>query len=498
MKAKQFIITIFSLFILSGCADFLDEKDQSNFTPENYFTKPEHAESIINAIYEDLRLGGVGGDYGGNPYFMTDFQTGLAGTKVGQNTHINNIRLLVNNADNGYSKSWWNTCYRAIANANMAIEKIPGIEMDETLKAQYLGEAYFFRAYNYFNLIRIFGHIPLILSPVDASSSQLYPMQEKPEVVYDQIVKDLVEAEKAGLDWVNEGGRVNQAAVKSVLAEVYLTMAGYPMTDGSDYYQLSAAKAKEVIDHGDYYLFDDYSSLHSLEYENKGEHIFMIQYQSGIVENPFQSLYLPYNLDVSFYSTETGSVYAMNEFIDSYEDGDKRIENEEFYYDEYTSNKNRTDTLNLGAYYIYKFFDTDANLNTAKSSLNYPLIRYAEVLLMFAEASNEVSDSPSDDAFLYLNKIRERANLEDLSGLTKNEFRKAVWKEQYYELAFENKVWFNMVRIRKVLNLRTGNFDDYVGHEFVSGPVLTERELLFPIPTSEINNNKNLVQNTGY
>ena len=188
----------------------------------------------------------------------------------------------------------------------------------------------------------------------------------------------------------------------------------------------------------------------------------------------------------------------MNEFIGSYEPGDKRIKNGEFYYTKYTSNKNRNDTINLGAYYIYKFFDTDANLNTAKSSLNYPLIRYAQVLLTFAEAQNEAENTTSKEAYLYLNKIRERANLIDLAGLTKDEFRKAVWMERYHELAFENKIWFDMARTHKVLNLTTGTFDDYVGHKFVYGPGLSERELLFPIPTSEINNNKNLVQNSGY
>lgn len=498
MKTKYSSLVIIIMIFFSGCSDFLDETDQSNFTQDNYFTKPEHAESIINAIYQDLMLGGAGGDYGGNPFFMTDLQTGLVGTKVGQNTHINYVRQLSNNADNGYSKSWWNTSYRAIANANLAIAKIPGIEMDAGLKKQYLGEAHFLRAYNYFNLIQIFGNIPLILIPVDASSPKLYPIQEKIETVYETIISDLKEAENSNLKWVDKSGHATMATVKAILSEVYLTMAGHPLNKSTEYYSLAADKAKEIIDHGDYYLFPSYNDLHSIDKENIGENIFMIQYQAGIIENPFQSLYLPYNLDVSFYSTETGSVYALNEFINSYESGDKRIKEGEFYYTKYTSNKDRNDTLNLGAYYIYKFFDTDANLNTAKSSLNYPLIRYAQVLLTFAEAQNETGNTPSDEAYLCLNKIRERANLTDLAELTQDEFRKAVWKERYHELAFENKIWFDMARTHKVLNLTTKDFDDYVGHKFVYGPVLSQKELFFPIPTSEINNNKKLIQNSGY
>ena len=140
----------------------------------------------------------------------------------------------------------------------------------------------------------------------------------------------------------------------------------------------------------------------------------------------------------------------------------------------------------------------DANLNTAKSSLNYPLLRYADVLLMYAEAQNEADGSPSADAYSCVNQVRQRANLKGLSGLSQDEFRQAVWKERYHELSFENKIWFDMARTRKVLNLTTGKFDNYVGHKFTYGPALSERELLFPIPTNEIKNNKNLKQNDGY
>ena len=140
----------------------------------------------------------------------------------------------------------------------------------------------------------------------------------------------------------------------------------------------------------------------------------------------------------------------------------------------------------------------DANLNTAQSGMNYPLLRYADILLLYAEAENEADGSPSAEAYKCVNQVRKRANIQPLNGLDQAQFRKAVWKERYHELAFENKIWFDMARTRKVLNLSTGDFDDYVGHKFTYGPSLSEKELLFPIPTNEINNNKNLVQNSGY
>lgn len=497
MKAKYALLIVSLILGCSSCTDFLNESNPSNFTQQSYFKTAEHARSVVNAIYQDLRYS-ANGDYGGNPYFMTDFQTGLAGTKVSQNVHINNIRLVVNNSDNEYSKSWWNFAYRAIANANLAITYIPGIEMDDSAKKKCLGEAHFLRAYNYFNLVRLFGAIPLVLVPVDASSPELYPQQASVEEVYNLILSDLKEAENSGLPWVDDSGKATMATVKSVLANVYLTMAGYPLEKGREYYSLAASKSKEVIDNGSYKLFSSYDDLHTIEMENKEEHLFMIQYQSGIVENPYQSLYLPYNMDISYYSTETGSVFALDEFVNTYEEGDKRAEEGEFYYTQFTSNANREETVQFGGYYIFKFFDMDAHLNTAKSSLNYPLLRYADVLLMYAEAQNEVDGNPSAEAYASVNQVRQRANLNGLSGLSQDEFRHAVWKERYHELAYENKIWFDMARTRKALNLITGEFDNYVGHKFTYGPTLSKRELLFPIPTNEIKNNKNLDQNEGY
>jgi hypothetical protein len=331
-----------------GCNDFLEETNPSNFMQDSYFTKPEHALSIINAIYADLRYSAEN-DAGGQPYFMTDFQTGFAGTRT-QNINLHKIASATNDADNQYSRSWWRYPYRAIANANTALVRIPEITMDESKKRQYIGEAYFLRAYNYFNLVRLFGHIPLVLTSIDASSPELYPDQAPVEKVYESIVSDLQEAEKANLPWTDESGRVTMAAVKSLLANVYLTMAGYPLQKGSEYYALAAEKAKEVINSGVCYLFEEYSDLRNPDMENKGEFIFMVQYQIGVVENPFQGLYLPYNLDISYYAAEAGSLYITEDFILSHEEGDKRAEEKQFYYSRFTSNTDRSQEVEFGYY----------------------------------------------------------------------------------------------------------------------------------------------------
>lgn len=274
-------------------------------------------------------------------------------------------------------------------------------------------------------------------------------------------------------------------------------MAGYPLQKGSEYYQKAADKAKEVIDSGQYSLFPSYDDLHDPAKENIGENIFMVQYAAFISPANWQPLIILYNQYISAYSEQTGAIFAEEKFVESYETGDRRIEEKQFYYHYYTLKSDRSDTINLGGYYLYKHFDVEANLKTASSDLNWPLIRYAEVLLIYAEAVNEVS-GPSSEAYEAINKIRRRAELPELSGLSQQQFREAIWREMWHELSYENKTWFDMVRLRKAFDVTTGNFDDFVGHQFSYEPVLSERELLFPIPTDELRNNENLVQNPGY
>lgn len=491
-------LTLSAMLVLIGtsCSDFLVEEDKSNFTVENYFTKPEHAESAVNAIYESLKTT-TGGGFNGAPWMMLEFATGLANTELGQAQNSIFVRNLTNNSDNAYGTVYWQSSYLGIANANQAIQKIPGIAMDEALKNKALGQARFLRAYYYYNLVRIFGKVPLITLPVDLLSPDLYPEQAEVQQIYDQIVADLLVAEASGLALTDKTGRVSLGAVKSLLADVYLTMAGFPLNKGTEYYKKAADKAGEVIASKAFSLFTSYNDLHDPTKKNTGENIFMVQFAAFTQPSNWQTSILPYNQGISAYSDETGAIFANKEFVESYEKSDKRAEEKAFYYNQYTLSTDRTKTVNLGGYYLYKHFDSAANLSTTSSDLNWTLIRYAEVLLTFAEASNE-ANGPGTAAYEAVNLIRKRAGLPDLAGLSQQALREAIWKERWHELSFENKTWFDMVRLRKAFNVTTKTFDAFVGHKFSYGPVLQARELLFPIPTAEIRNNKNLDQNLGY
>ncbi len=499
-KISKYLICVILILFVSGCSKFLEEQDRSNFTSDNYFTNATQAESSVNSVYtgiQSIYSGGYGFAGGLAPWLMLEFATGYANTELGEAVENRWVRTLTNSSDNQEGRIWWEQSYKGIANANLAIAKIPGITMDETKKNQLLGEARFLRAFYYYNLVRIFGKVPLLTNPVDLNSTDMYPLQATEDDIYAVILADLIVAESSGLPYLDATGRVSLGAVKSLLASVYLTMAGYPLQKGNEYYQLAADKAGEVITSNSYTLFTSYDDLHTPANKNKGENIFQSQYTALISPSYWQSAIVPYNKGISVYDGQGGAIFAELPFVNSFETGDKRAVEKQFFYKFYTLASDRTVTIDLGNTYVYKLFDAVANLSTASSGLNWTLMRYAELLLIYAEASNEVS-GPTTASYEAVNKIRRRALLPDLSGLTKDQFREAIWKESCHELCFEDKTWFNMARTRKAYNVTTGNIVNLIGYSFVSGAVYKEKDLLFPIPTSEMNSNKNLIQNTGY
>jgi hypothetical protein len=252
----------------------------------------------------------------------------------------------------------------------LAIAKIPEILMDESAKAQSLGEARFLRAFYYYDLVRIFGKVPLITQPVSLGSEELYPAPGSEEEIYNLIVEDLLVAETSGLPLRDASGRVSLGAVKSLLSSVYLTMAGYPLQKGNESYEKAADKANEVIAANQYSLFETYGDLHNPAKKNIEENIFMVQFAEFIQPSNWQTSIIPYNQGISAYSDETGAIFANKEFVESYQAGDKRAREKEFYYSSYTLSQDRSVTVDLGGYYIYKHFDTQAHLATTSSDLN--------------------------------------------------------------------------------------------------------------------------------
>lgn len=494
----------------AGCTKWLQkvDTDPSNLSPGTYYTLPGHADAAIAAAYAQTRFINGGAGIFANNFSMLEMVTGTAKTETGQNTDLNNLIGLVYNGDNVFVNNWWNGPYSVITQANLALDKIPGIKMDDPTKKKILGEAYFLRAWAYFYLVRLYGDVPLLTKPIySATDPMVFPKRTTKDSVYMQIVSDLTQAEASGLPMSVSTGRASLGAVKSLLAEVYLTMAGYPLNKGAAYYQLAAAKANEVIASNAFQLFTKYGDLHNVSTENVKEQIFEIQYLSGVADNPNQGILLPNFKGISAYGTQIGSTVPTLQFYNSFEAGDLRtVDRQGFFYTSYYTNGSDATLKNLGAPYIYKHFDSVANgtagaKGTATSSLNWMNIRYAQVLLTYAEAQNEAG-GPTQAALDAVKAIRDRAGLATPAIGTFNQasFRDFVLRERWHELCYEQITWFDMVRLRKAYNETTNTFEAFVGHKFPdSGSVLAEKHLLFPLPTTEMQNNPNLrPQNPGY
>lgn len=498
---NRYSLIVVLIIALSSCTKFLDEQPTGALTPESELTSPEIARAFANAAYAELTVldRGAGG-YGGNTAELMEFMTG----KADGNAQTEGFRFynLTYDAQSFYIDDWWQSLYRGIANCNLSIQQITAIEFDEATKTNMLAEVHTLRALYYFYLVRMYGGVPKVTEVV-SDLNDVRPSRATDKEIYDDIIiPDLLLAEISTLPWNDQTGLVSMSAIKSLLADVYLTYAGYPVQAGQEFYAESAKRSKEVIQNGGYTLFPEYTDMILPANKNKGEFIWQVQFAAGINNNDLTAKTLALYKRISVYSDEFGGLVPTKQFVESYPAGDKRAAEKQFYYTWYPGNPSaypegdpRRDSVNLGGYYLYKWFDKDAVTNTAKSDLNYTIYRLADVMLMYAEASNRAVGAPDADAEAYVNMIRQRADLDPVSGLASETFEREVWTQRYLELAYEGKTWFDMLRTRKVRNDITKNFDDFVGHTTVWGKTFTDNQLLFPIPLREINNNTNLTQN---
>ncbi len=500
------------MLMVSGCKKFLEEKDPSNLTPGNFYTIPEHAEAAIASVYTDTRFFGNGAGIFSSNWQLLEAITGTSTTETAQNSNLNNLYALVYDGNTEHIVNWWNGLYRVIANANLVLDRVPAITpMDEAQKTRILGEARFLRAWAYFYAVRLWGDVPLITLPQSAQSEDFFPSRAPQEQVYNLIVEDLTTAEAAGLDWMNASGRVSLAAVKAQLTRVYLTMAGFPLNKGTEYYQRAADKAKEIINYSNanpssINLFSTYDQVHHVSFENQLEHLFQLQYKAEVAGNPMENMLPNFKPATAYGASGTGSTVPTSSFFNSYEPDDLRTKDHEgYFYTSYYHNGSGA-PFDLGAPYIFKHFNVVAFgspgvTGTRVNDLNVPQIRYAEVLLLFAEAQNELG-APTQDAYDAFKRIRDRAGLTTpaLGTYTQESFREAVWKERWHELCYEGITWFDMVRLRRVFNEDTKGFDNFVGHvNKNSNKALEEKHLLLPLGVQEMLNNPNLSpQNPGY
>lgn len=494
-------------FMATSCESYLEEEPKTFLSPDFYFQSESQILAAVNGVYTfmDDRLDGDLAA-GSQTYLLLEYMHGY-GEKVngsGGNLGINQSISLSIADNNQYVERLWASAYWAIENCNSILEGMEGVS-DEiiapALRDKYLGEIYFLRAYSYFNLVRLFGPVPLKTSSTKnlaETEIELAPV----DAVYAQIEEDLLKADAlmSATSWGSVEGRVSKGAVKTLLAKVYLTMAGFPLQKGDEYYQRAVAQASAVVSSGAFYLFDEYSDLRDMANENMGEYILMIQREAQNAGSPVHTNMLPYpepDPAISANGSFGGALAPAQSFFDSYSDGDLRTEEKAFYYSEHETLDNPDATVTFARPFIYKFWDQQA-AETGNSGRNYPLLTYADLLLTLAEAQARLDGGTTNntaaiDAYY---EVRGRANpSEPKPGtLTTDE----VLRERFWELAFEGHTWYDMLRTRKAFNPITGNIVDLIGYRTPGHPegiVFQEQDLLLPYPAREKRLNPNLVRN---
>lgn len=498
MKSNNLLI-VAALSILitsfSSCQnDFLEENPQSFISPDQFYKTEGDANAALIGVYNSLR-----GIYSQDITFVGD----LAGEQTwpgvsNSNVDRTNIDAFQFDPANVILANNWANNYIVINRANSVIDNVPNITMDADKKGVIVAEARFLRALCYFNLVRTFGGVPLRLNETTEISPNINIARSSANEIYDVIIDDLKQAEaKLPSTLVTSSlGRSTKGAASTLLAYVYLTMKDWTN---------AAAKSKEVITNKAAYgydLFPTPADVWKISNENKLEHIFSIQFQSG--PEVFGSAYAQFYLSRQANAIQAAGISGFGQnlvedaFWRTFDPADTRRDASilSSFIDPKTGNTvtyNPIPKAPLNELSIFKYFDT-APFARSNNNNNYPILRYADVLLINAEALNELN-GPTPEAYAAINAVRKRAGTTEvpmslLSGLDKVQFRAAVLQERSFEFCFESKRYFDLIRTGQLVPIMTA-----------AGKKPTAKNLLFPIPQREIDSNNKIEQadqNPGY
>lgn len=489
-----------TLYLTAGC---LLASCSKNFTSQNdallgqpagtaFFKTSADATKAVNAMYGNLRtwnntafaaicIESIGAD------------DAIKGSVSSDATFINQYDNFTVDPSEGQLDGFWTGQYQNINFSNQVLDNVPAITMDGALKARYLAEAKFVRAYSYFRLVRAFGNIPLVLK-VPSGGAELNPKQSTPAQVYAAIEQDLTDA--ASVLPVSYGpsdiGRATKGAALALHAKVAMYLKKW--SDVLNY-------TNQVIALGVYNLFPDFYQEFRIANENSIESVFEIQCD-----------YVPGNDDInsSQYSQVQGDRDASpsagwgfniptQSLVSEFETGDPRLTGTIMFAGTTTPSGDAVPMAAAGAPTMYNMksyvpFAIAVLSPNQGCGQNVRVLRYADVLLMNAEANNETGNSAA--ALVSLEKVRARARakstdpVNDLPPVTTTDqaaLRTAIYHERRVELGMENDRYFDVIRQGRAAA--------------VFGPLgwKANKNEVWPIPQSEIDNSGNvLVQNTGY
>lgn len=448
---KYSIILLVLLMSFTSCDDFLTIVPETQLSSATFFKTENDFVQAVNGAYAPLRayyngpawlLGELHSD---NTFYMRNVLFGAV--ENAENLADFSVPVSNGTTPNTNVLAAWRGLYLIISRANQVLAPIDAVDFNQDSKNNVKGQALFLRAFSYFHLVRYFGKVPLHLTPVPGREGAALPLSEE-AAVFDQIIKDLTDAipllpQKS----VQLPGRVTQGAARTLLGDVFIYRKRW-----SDAEQVLAP----VISSGQYSLMPTYTMAFPKNATNKNnaESVFEIQFREGPdgLQGTFLYQHLPYPLTVaevrSLFNTSNpqpldgqGNNIPTPDIIAAYEPGDLRKEaSVEFITVSGRPGPNKLTPI------IKKFRDNHAQHNN--HGVNWPVYRYAEVLLLMAEALNE--QGKTGEALGLLNQVRSRAGLAASTAAGQSNVREAIFKERRVELAFENKRWFDIIRTDRI------------------------------------------------
>lgn len=491
MKIK--IIAIYGIIFLgiTSCSDsFLNVPPESFVSSSDFYQTEENFSQALNGVYESLR------DIYNTGYVMGEMRsdnthyTYKENDRGNQNVEKEDIDGFVNDPLNLYSKQKYVACYEGISRANIILDRIENADFSDDAKNNIIGETLFLRAFYYFELVQYFGGVPLYLHEVSTQNETALPRSTADEV-YAQVFEDAKEALLKLPETQTDKGRVTKGSANTLLGYIYMTLNNFSEAESS---------LQAVVNSHKYDLVPNYADIFDPTNKNNEEAIFEVQYQQGNQEQESNWIYqfippLTNTFVITGVVGNNGIIGGWNtpteDLIDSYEEGDLR--KEASIANGYTDENGNF----VAVHFVKKYLHAHQNYNNTDD--NWLVYRYADVLLLLAECLNE--EGRPAEALPYLNQVRNRAGLANISITDQSGLRDIITHERRVELAFENHRWLDLVRTDKAIEVMNA-FGIMMKEKYFylldRTYQLNHDKLIFPIPQTEITLNDQLEQTPGY
>lgn len=455
---------LFCLLAIGSCTKELNQQPITSKSLGNFLTTETEVEEYINSVYGTLQLNGLYGLYlpaiGEIPSDNTfDEVPANDGGMYGQLDQFTTV------ASNGMLSDFWKNSYQGIQRANTVLSRVDGISYAvPSIKQARKGEMHFIRALLYFNMVRVFGDVPLVIKETTNPNEFFGQGRTSKDLVYNQIIADLSSAvQELPLGSATQGKAIKTAA-QSLLGKVYLTLGKYSE---------SKAVLADVVASGKHQLLSEPADIFSLNNKNNNEIIFAVQFASGLNGNSEGSSAYQQFSPSGTISGAKGHNLPTKSFYQLYSTADKR----------------KSAYVGITAAGTPFSVKLKASATTpADGGSNFVVLRYADVLLMLAEAENELGNT--EIAKTYLNMVRKRAGLADFTSSSQVDTRNAIDLERRLELIGEGHRWFDLLRTNTAISVMNSWF---AAQNMTTR--ITSRDLLLPIPQDQIDTDPAIKQN---